>query len=187
MEVCRTPVTGRRRTFWSTQPCDIVRECGDNCETHGIKIVCNDQLCRPPSKGASISTDNWIRGLALNILLTDGKRPDTFCGWRPGSRGGHWSDSFRDNIGQNLTSGSLAGTLQSHGTVTAAVAELRAILQNDMQKLVTYGVAESVSVDVKYLGANKVSVDIDIFGVGGEVNNVGIVGQRSENSWLWDL
>jgi phage gp46-like protein len=181
------PVTGRRRTFWTTQPClSVVDACGSECETHGLVYACSDGgdcINYAPGKQRTIVTSDWVRGLALNILLTDGQKDDTPCGWRPNARGGHWSDGYRENAGN---SGSRVRYLKAHGRIADAIAELITIVRHDMQKLVSYGVAKSVDVTASYLGSNRAKLEINVFGDGGSSVNVGISGTRIANSWVWN-
>lgn len=195
MASCNTPSIGRRRSFWTTQLCDtFIDECGNECGRYGLQLYCpedpEDFRCKEhdtPTKTRSIRTNDWVKSLALNILLTNGRRADAVCGWKPGTRGGHWSDSYRNGIGEGSTAGSLVRDLHSHGRVADAISELRAIVEYDMQKMVTYGIAQSVEVEVTYKGANTAQVDITIYGVDGETNNVGMTATRNKNSWLWNV
>lgn len=180
IESCGISSTERRRTFWTTQPCGADELCGNQCGSqYGLKLV--DQ----PGNFRSIATDNYVRSLALNILLTDGRRPDAPCGYRPGARGGHWSDSFRPAEYAGTT-GSLIATLNAHKSIADALAELKAIVKFDMQKLVAYGIATAVEVDAEYLGNNAAKLNIKIMGFAGETTNVGATLTRVKNSWAWE-
>lgn len=178
---CSGGLTDRQRVFWTTQPCaDKGSLCGNSCDdTNGLKIV------EVGEEQATIDNSNYVRSLALNILLTDGRRPDSPCGWRPGARGGHWSDSFRsaEHAG---TAGSLIATLNAHKSIADAVQELRALVAYDMQKLVKYGVATSVEVNAEYVGSNVVNLAIKINGFAGEMVSVGASLTRVKNAWAWE-
>ena len=76
--------------------------------------------------------------------------------------------------------------LTSHGRVADAIAELKAFVIYDLQKLVTYGVATSVDAEVKYIGNNTVTVAITIYGQRGEITRVGLNASRLRNSWAWE-
>lgn len=186
LENCKLPLAGRRRIFWTTQPCrTAVDACGNECADYGIELECpNGGNCveYAPGRGRTVKTTEWVRGLVLNILLTDGRRADTSCGWRPGTRGGHWSDSFRTQPG---ASGSSIRYLKSHGRIADAIAELLAFVKHDLHKLVTYGVASSVEVTAEYAGANVAKLAITVFGLNGEATKVGISGERKANAWVW--
>lgn len=179
-EPCIASTTDRRRTFWTTQPCGADELCGNQCGSeYGLKL-------NPSVDGfRSISTADYVKSLALNILLTDGRRPDAPCGYRPGVRGGHWSDSFRPQEYRG-TAGSLIATLNSHKSIADALAELKALVKFDMQKLVAYGVATSVDVAADYVGNNAAKLTIKIIGFAGETVNVGATLTRVKNSWAWE-
>lgn len=180
IEPCTIGATERRRTFWTTQPCGSDQLCRNLCgASYGLKF--NPQV----GAARSISTADWVRGLALNILLTDGRRPDAPCGYRPGTRGGHWSDSYRSAEYQGKA-GSLIATLNAHKSIADALAELRALVKFDMQKLVAYKVATSVDVAAEYLGNNAAKLTIKIFGFAGEETRVGATLTRVKNYWAWE-
>lgn len=180
IESCTIGVAERRRTFWTTQPCGSDDLCGNNCGSqYGLKLVDH------PGNARSIATDNYVASLALNILLTDGRRPDAPCGYRPGVRGGHWSDSFRPSEYAGK-SGSLIATLNAHKSIADALAELKALVKFDMQKLVAYKVATAVEVDAEYIGNNAAKLTIKIMGFAGEAVTVGATLTRVKNSWAWE-
>lgn len=108
--------------------------------------------------------------------------PDTACGYRPGARGGHWSDSFRKD---GLTAGSLLRTLGTFGRINDQVNLARAYAQADMQKLVTMKIAESVDVKATYGGGRSINLDITVYGRGGEITRVGLTGAPTGNEWRW--
>jgi len=188
MATCDVSAVGRRRTFWANQACTTERDCGFDCGAdYGIKYYCpENQACteHKPGSQRGIETDNWLRGLVINILFTDGKLVDTLCGWKPGARGGHWSDSYRNGRYPGSV-GSSIRNLKTHGTISDAIAEINAYMRFDLQKLVTYGVALSIEVASKYIGNNTVQSDIIIYGVDGTTTQVGVSGQRLKNSWAW--
>src|SRR5688572_27723175 len=116
-ENCNVSISDRQRTFWTTQACSTGELCNDKCDdVNGLKVV--------DANGgyATIDNSNYVRSLALNILLTDGRRPDAPCGWKPGARGGHWSDSYRSGE-YSGTAGSLIATLNAHKSIMDAVSE----------------------------------------------------------------
>jgi phage gp46-like protein len=169
---CDIPVAGRRKLFWSTQPdCFPETSCDKECAGAGLRV-----------EGGKIDTSNWVVGLAMNIILTDAKKPDTECGWYPGTRGGHWSDSFR-NDGRG--SGSSIRFLKTSCSVGEMAAEVQNALQHDLSKLVVYGVARSIKVTAKYAGKNTVDANVEILGENGQSVRVGVSAQRIKNSWVW--
>lgn len=179
MNSCNDTINGRRKIFWTTQPdaCGVVTRCHSDCGSSGLRSYVPEG-----QKGRTFATNDFVRGLAINILLTDARKEDKDCGYKPGAIGGHWSDSYRDD-------GKRAGTnLRDVPTIYRAadtVKILQAYAQASLQKLVSYGVAQSVSVAVKYLGRNQFSMEADIESTDGAVSRVGVIGNRMENSWVW--
>jgi phage gp46-like protein len=177
MAECVIPIEGRRRIFWTTQidACGVKQECQSDCGSSGLKL-----LSKPG--GRTFANNNFVTGLALNILLTKGRKADSFCGFRPGARGGHWADTFRDD---NQTSGSALWDLPTQYSVAESIKLVKALMQSALQKLVVYGVALSVEVTVTYAGGNTFNAVVDIQGSDGNNSRVGITGSRLENSWVW--
>jgi phage gp46-like protein len=120
--------------------------------------------------------------LVLNILYTDGRKPDTACGFRPGTQGGHWSESFRTD-GQKI--GTLVRNLPKSSSVRDSVALTRATLIADLNKLILMGVAQTINVTTEYLGGNVMAADIDIIAPDGTTARVGLTGKRNANAWVW--
>lgn len=179
MSVCDVTIQGRRKIFWTTQPsaCGVTAGCIGDCGSSGLETY------QPEGQsGRTFRTTNFVVGLALNILLSDGRREDTACGWRPGRRGGHWADSFRED---GLTIGTTIRDIPAQATVADSVNLIKVFCLQAMQKLVAYGVAQSVDVTVKYAGSNTFETLISIVGQDGETARVGITGNRIENSWVW--
>lgn len=176
--VCTIASADRRRKFWVTQPdsCGDDQSCGVVCGKPGLKSIQTPQ-------GVTFATTDYVRGLAINILLTNGRKPDSSCGTGAGYRGGHWSDAFRTD-GQ--TSGSLLRQVYPRGRISENIAELQAAAQRDLEKLVVYGVATSVDVSVVYKGRNVAELTATILGQNGQSTKVGVSGVRLENSWVWN-
>lgn len=183
MVQCNGPVTGRRKLFWTTQPdaCGTTENCFGECGAPGL--VSYIPLGRTDG-GRTFRTNDYVRSLALNILLTDGRHEDVPCGYRPGARGGHWSDSFRED---GITSGTNVRYLKPQKSVSDTVKIIQEYLRNSMQKLVRYGVATSVTVECTYAGGGVIDAVIIIFGTDGLTSRVGITGSRLENSWVWGI
>lgn len=177
-DFCGFSLNDTRRKFWSTQPeaCGSEQICGDDCSVAGLNFV-------ETAEGRTIATNDYVRGLALNILMTNGFREDRECGYRPSTRGGHWSDSFRKDGGK---SGSSFRYIPISYSINETISLIRAHLIKDMSKLIDYGVATKVDVDVTYKGRQRISAVIDIHGHGDEKTNVGMSGTRLKNSWVWD-
>ena len=170
--------TDRRVRFWSTQS-----------NAYGHYDICNNQECGIPGlkiisheQSATISTKDYVVGLALNILLTDAKKDDKACGYLPGTRGGHWSDSFT-----GATTGSKLRQIPTTYSIRETLSLVKANIQQDCQKLVyPYGVAEKIKTDVSYDGVNDIHVLLRIFGRSEKVYSVGLLGTRQTNSWVWN-
>lgn len=166
--------TELRRIFWVTQPSakGTREDCDLTCGEAGLEIT----------EAGIINNVEYVRGLALNILLTDGRREDTICGFRPGRRGGFWADSFRTD---NARSGAQYRYVQPQGSVLQTLGIIRAYVQQDLQKLVTYGVAKSVSVTSEYVGKGVANMVATIITPGGSEVRVGVSGSRARNQWVW--
>lgn len=190
-----------RRSFWTTQPsaCGSDTRCADSCGSPGLQLTdssCGRYQCSccPPltfragcgndgtKNPRGIVTSNWLRGLVINILMTDGRLPDTACGYRPYARGGHWSDSFRTD-GQR--SGTLVRTLPANVRMNDAAAVAQAQLRADLAKLVVMQVAVDVAVSVRYIGGRRVQADIDVTTADQQRTRVGVVGTQVSNTWTW--
>lgn len=197
---CALPMGCERRVFWATQldACPPEDNCGTPCAVPGLRLIdvrdecaadglgCFDSTCPNDAVdtiGTTIDTANYVEGLALNILLTDARKPDTECGWLPGRRGGHWSES---HIGNGARIGSRVRFHSGRGSIQEQVNEIEALAQDDLAKLITYGVATKVDVTASYLGRGVVGVDAVIYGpAGAKVGRVGVKGQRAANGWVW--
>lgn len=168
----------RRRVFWTTQPdaCGSGEACGADCGQAGLALAALSNGSR------SIVNADWVRGLALNILLTDGRMPDNRCGWRPGAQGGHWSESFRKD-GQKI--GTTVRSIPAKGSIRESIALVRAQLIADMAKLVKLKIAQDVIVETEYLGGNKMAATITIIAPDGVSTSVGLSGTRTTNAWAW--
>lgn len=179
----------RRRVFWTTQlrndPDD--KSCNKFCGETGLQLV--DPILKDPldaefnpGQPATILNTEWVRGLALNILGTNGRKRDTACGYKPGSLGGHWSESF---AGAGAAFGNLVYVVEPQARVSDFVKLAQEYANLALQKLVSYGVAKQVNVEATYTGNNEIHLSVDIFGVNGEHSNVGVSGRMLQNSWMW--
>ena len=175
---CNAGANDRRRIFWTTQPdgCGVtINSCGEECSKPGLSRVQRDD-------GVTIANTGFIESLALNMLLTNGKVPDSPCGVRPGARGGHWQDIFR---GDGLTSGSLMFSVPAQASIRDSLLLIRGYAEATLNRLVNYGVATSVKVEVDYLGGASALVRATIYGQGDEITNVGATVARLQNGWAW--
>lgn len=166
-------MAGRRKLFWATKAdaCGTQSRCGAACGTPGL-VLGSDR---------KIETDEWVQGLAINILMTDARAPDNECGYRPGGQGGHWSESFMngDTVGTNIRA------ISSRGSVVELNNLLQAQASASLGKLVARGVAKKVTVTSNYDGNGMFSVDADIIGVDNRRTKVGVNAQRLANGWVW--
>lgn len=203
MVTCQTPAGSRRRLFWATQPdgCGSNPVCGYQCGVPGLAyaksylydcnpnaLPCppatNNPACPPDTLGPrSISTDEWVRGLIINMLMTDGRSPDTPCGYRPGSQGGHWSSSYIETGPTDI--GTLMRTVPPVGRVQETVTLVSSYAKATLQRLIARGVAATVDVNGVYLGEGRMRLDITVIGRGGDTTRVGIDGARLTNGWVW--
>jgi phage gp46-like protein len=158
-----------------------VISCDNVCDKYGLRYEAGP-VDAEGIAGKTFSTKDYAVSLALNMLMTDGILPDTSCGYRPGGRGGHWSDSFRED---NLTTGSLLRTLKPGKSIAGDVALIGTYANHDMQKLVSLGVAASVTATAKYAGNGKIELAIEIFGQMGQKTRVGLTGTPIKNAWVW--
>jgi hypothetical protein len=183
---CDKPTESRRRNFWATQPapCGIVRSvCGDHCGIPGLELHKQEPHITG-AQGKSFATNDWVRGLLLNIFCTEARKIPTDCGTVPGQQGGHWSESYGDGtyIGTRLYGGQNI-VIKS---ISDAIKLLTAAVKTDAYKLVTYGVATSVDVKSKYLGNLKVEMEILIVGPNLSEGRVNLRAQRIKNQWVWE-
>lgn len=183
-------ISNRRRRFWATQPdaCpDITATvCASDCGQPGLVL---DEMPADPAAVdqtpfRTVSTDEWVRGLAINMLMTDGRRPDRICGYPPRGLGGHWSETFDDGATPGI------GTLMFDIDPTASVNEttnlISAFAQATLDRLVDRGVAVRVDVEASYLGGNVFQITADIIGLGNNSARVGVTGERLSNGWVWN-
>lgn len=205
MAVCQTPAGSRRRLFWSTQPdaCGSEEVCGAGCGVPGLSYTSQTNStcgsgcqCCPPAtvnlncpdqyvgtRQTGIATNDWLRGLIINMLMTDGRLPDTQCGYTPGSQGGHWSSSY---IASGPTDvGTLMRSVPAFGRVNDQVNMVKSYAQATLERLVERGVAFSVTTEAKYLGNMRMQLDVTVLGRKDGEAKVGITGARLTNGWVW--
>jgi phage gp46-like protein len=184
---CNVGISGLKRLFWSHNPCGTRKdECGNDCSRFALRLQdkvcdteCGNTSCTP-NQPKTIATSDWVRGLALNILMTHGQAEDSDCGQPVGTRGAHWSDSFT-----GAKSGSLLHLLPSAKNVATHVQNIQLAVDNALQKLVTYQVASSVVVVAAYVGGQRYSVDVTIYGMDTNRSAIKLNGSRLGNSFLW--
>lgn len=200
---CIPAPRSRFRRFWATQPNVCPAEPGDcspACEQPGLSLMVTvdptwQQLtcaydgkgglgdgCAPPITGATISTENYVRGLVINILGTNAAQVPSICGNRPGQRLGYWLDSISDD-----KSGSSIRYVPTLGFTTAqAVQFVQMQAQSDLQKLVGYGVANQVTVTASYVGGGTIGLKIIVEGVDDQTTVVNSTMTKISNAWVWN-
>lgn len=203
---CIPPPRSRFRKFWATQlnACpseDADPNCADpngllRCEGAGLQLQyqydpCFQELnwkggtfsqCGQNVTGATISTDNWVAGLMINILGTNAQQAKSICGNRPGQKGGYWLDDI-----SGAKSGSSIRYIPTTGyTVNQQVEYVRQTALVDMNKLITYGVAKSVAVSAKYLGRQTIGLIITAVGVDDITTVVNSSITKISNAWVWN-
>lgn len=176
MDNCISPPGSRRRLFWATQPdaCGSEERCSLNCGDPGLEF--NED-------GNGFSTENWIRGLIINMLMTDGRKDDTACGFKPGAQGGHWSSSYIESGPPDI--GTLIRDIPPTGRVNDHVLLVVAYARATLERLVSRGVALSVDVSGAYVGDGRINLDIIVNGRRDDETRVGLSGSRMENGWIW--
>lgn len=178
MAACSVPENRQRRVFWSTRPVSDSGQaflCGSECAVPGLEKVEHQD-------GTTISTEDWLTGLVMNMLMTSGRRTDTPCGHAPGTQGGHWSESY----GQGLTVGTLLRTVEPSARVNDVKNMVQAHASSTLSRLVSYGVANEVQVTATYAGGGVFNIEAVISGTPEGVTRVGVSGRRLENGWIWE-
>jgi phage gp46-like protein len=173
---CITSSPDRRRLFWATQPgaCGADQTCVGECGVPGLAFQ---------SEGV-IASSGWLSGLIINMLMTDGRLPDTECGYRPGAQGGHWSESYIQ--GNAASVGTLLRKVPTTGTVREGLNLIVAHARATIDRLVQRGVALSVDVQGSYAGNNVMVLEITVRGTGaiGDAR-VGVSAARTPQGWIW--
>ncbi|UPT53297.1 putative structural protein [Synechococcus phage Ssp-JY38] len=206
-DICAASGQTRRRIFWTTQPapCGTDVECGTECGRPGLRYMfpsdpdnrcgppgCADHTIRPECigdtrtdyliNGLTIDTSDWLRGIIINMLMTDGKVPNSACGYLPGAQGGHWSESFRED---SLPVGTLMRSVTPTGSIREQVQLVAAYAQATVQRLLDLGVVSRIAAAGKYLGGNRMLLEIEYTAPTGITGRVGISTTRLENSWVF--
>lgn len=173
--ICGDISKDRRRAFWATQvdACGVSQSCAGECGSPGLAF----------SSPGVISTDNWVRGLVLNMLMTDGRMPNTDCGYAPGAQGGHWSESYGAG-----DIGTLLRKIPTTGTVRESINLITGYAQATLERLIQRGVASAVDVQSRYLGNNVMALDVTITGTGSFANaRVGLSANKTAQGWIWGI
>lgn len=192
----------QRRTFWTTQAAACGTKTSECVVSYGVPGLKLTPLCEPVrgpcgdapnmespcgsgdvcSTPRTIATDGWLESLVYNILGTDARLPDTRAGWRPGARGGHWTESL---IAEGRPVGSRIRQIPTKTSIAALSSLLKSAFEDALGKLVTYKVATSVSVEVQYRGGRKFDIVITICRTSGTVARVGISTSATNETLNW--
>lgn len=209
---CIPAPRSRFRRFWATQPNVCPAEAGQctyadpnnlatECQQPGLQLLITtdpdyEQLrcaydgkgglpedgCAPPITGATINTENYVRGLVINILGTNAAQAPSICGNRPGQRLGYWLDSISGD-----KSGSSIRYVPTNGFNTAQCVQfIQFQAQADLQKLITYGVANSVTATASYAGNGTIALNIVVEGVDDTTIVVNSTMTKISNAWVWN-
>lgn len=207
---CIPPPRSRFRHFWATQPNVCPPTEGDcnwldpnnqeGCTSPGLGLLvttdpCWGQLscapcdgggalpdCRAPITGASIATNDYVRGLVINILGTNAAQKSSKCGNIPGQRQGYWLDSITgDTSGSSIR---YVPTVSFNTAQSLQFVQMQA--QADLQVLIKYGVANQVTVTSMYLGNGTIGLKIVVEGVDDETTVVNSTMTKISNAWVWN-
>lgn len=201
MNSCAAADVLNRRAFWTTQPdaCGEQEACGVGCGRPGLLLVappdceptssrgCPDPAAPLPGctsteqQGRTFATNDWVRSLAINMLMTDARKDNTLCGTRPGWLNGHWSESYQ----QGVRVGSKLRYIGKQTSTRNMVLAVKAEIMTTLQKLVDYGVATAVEVDVEYAGGGVLRANATVSVIDGQTANVAISGAMSQNRLIW--
>lgn len=147
---CLDQNQGRQRPFWATHQdvCGQYTLCGVPCTLPGLEY-------EDTNDGRTIKTDEWLKGLILNILNTRA-RTDAKCP-SPAAVYGHWSESYR---GDNLHIGTRLWNAaeKAYTRIGDAVKAIEAAVRADVSKLIALGLVDKVHVETVYVGHARVDV-----------------------------
>jgi phage gp46-like protein len=129
--------------------------------------ACGNTDCGVPGFGLvkhadgtfTIDTSQRAVSIALLIMMTRAVSSQAACGTNPKIASGYWGDSFRSD---NFKSGTNIYDIPVNATMSQTVALIKAYAAKDLQKLVAYNEADSVTVDAKYVGSGKITLTINI-------------------------
>ncbi len=180
---CDVAPAGRRRLFWTFQQHCAHDEgvCGEDCAIpahvlNDIKDAAGNDI------GGTIDVANYVRSLALSILMTDNRRTTHHCPARPGRRGGHWADCLR---GDGRASGSTIRDLPVGCNVQETLQHIRTALREDLNKMVVWGVASEIDVEADYDGGGSFTATALIRAFHENIT-VGVRGARLAGAWIWE-
>lgn len=169
-----TPYADTPFKFWTTRP---------ELDGRGVKCVpcatqsvdwqraSPDEMHLAEGVGVQVgdygafSSRDYIRGLAINYLLTDAESMDANC-VRQITRRGWWADAWRTD---GFRMGSRLWTLQWERTVSETLVKARQYAAEALQPLLEYHVASSIDVKARLAGRDTIVIDVTINGPWGPI------------------
>lgn len=132
--------------------------------------------------GRTLDRRDWIKGWIINQLSTRGAASceETGIGVKGG---GWWADAFRGPV--TFVSGSKLWTLQWQKSVTETLMIAQRYAEDALAYLVSWRIADSVTVDVAYVSKNVLTLTVTVKGPNADMT-VPLTGQQLPDfSWLW--
>jgi phage gp46-like protein len=129
----------------------------------------------------TINTDQWLRGLIINILHTRA-RTDLKCP-APSAIYGHWSESYR-NDGLYIGSRLWNAAAKPYRSVVDAIRSIEAAIKSDMSKLVVLGLADEVEVEARDRNHNSAIVTITVI-TSQKRHVLNLSGNFAAGEWMW--
>jgi phage gp46-like protein len=184
-DACLQRDVGNRRIFWTTRPdvCGDYVMCGHQCMIPGLEYVRIEDEATRAEIGRTISNDEWVRGLILNIINTRA-RNDRPCP-TPAAVYGHWSESFfREGEWLYIGSTLWNAAEKMYSRCQDAVRAIEAAVRADLGKLIAQGIVSSVQVRAVYHRQSHVDVMIDTVTSTGRTR-IDLSGAFVSESWIW--
>lgn len=155
----------------------LIAGCSTYCDvgqtaTPGWRIV----------PGRTLDTRDWIKGWIVNQLST---RAVVECDETPLQikTGGWWADAFRGSV--VFVSGSKLWSLQWSKSITETLIMAQRYAEDALHYLVSWKIAESVTVDVAYVSKNVLTLAVTVKGPNVDTT-VTLAGQQLPDfGWLW--
>jgi phage gp46-like protein len=149
----------------------------------GLEYVRIEDEATRAEIGRTISNDEWVRGLILNIINTRA-RNDRPCP-TPAAVYGHWSESFfREGEWLYIGSTLWNAAEKMYSRCQDAVRAIEAAVRADLGKLIAQGIVSSVQVRAVYHRQSHVDVMIDTVTSTGRTR-IDLSGAFVSESWIW--
>lgn len=176
---CRSTDYPRFQPGIATQ---VINHCaplaGPGC---GETAVCGQPAWTLDQRG-NLRQRGWIKGWAINQLLTDAR---VTCEENPlgVASGGWWADSFRRD---SFVSGSKLWSLRWETNINHVLVLAKRYAQEALNYLIVWGIASKITVNATLPQKRLVKLDITIEGPGAQAVSVTVAGQAlPDYSWLW--